>query len=302
MVLAFLQKYYKLLTGESTHLPHKIARYGWIPSLPDQRDQLYTAPAPVRPGMLLPEKTDLRAGCPPIYDQGQLGSCTANAIAAAFDFERKHQDLPFLHPSRLFIYYNERALQGTTASDSGATIRDGMKVINTDGVCPESEWPYTPFAPESNNSASVLMWEARPWPKCYATALKDKCLNYSTLTIFGQSTSAIHNFVPALNATIQLRQCLASGRPFVFGFTVYESFESDQVAKTGIVPLPAPTEAVLGGHAVLCVGYNDKAQYFLCRNSWGTAWGQQGYFEMPYAYLTDPNRAADFWTIELVSK
>jgi len=99
----------------------------------------------------------------------------------------------------------------------------------------------------------------------------------------------------------QLKGCLASGYPFVFGFTVYDSFESQQVAQTGVVPMPAAGEGVLGGHAVLAVGYDDTQQRFIVRNSWGTGWGMQGYFTMPYAYLTEQNLSSDFWTVRLVN-
>ena len=96
--------------------------------------------------------------------------------------------------------------------------------------------------------------------------------------------------------------CVASGWPFVFGFTVYESFLSDAVAKTGHVPMPSPAETVEGGHAVVAVGYDDKIQRFIVRNSWGTGWGMKGYCTMPYGYLTDPGLASDFWAIYTVEK
>ena len=120
--------------------PRKIRRYGWIPDLPDQRDHLYAAP----PAFLaaLPPSTDLRSGCPAVYDQGRLGSCTANAIGGAIEFDRMKQKLPDFVPSRLFIYYNERVIEGTVSSDSGAQIRDGIKTVASQGVCPEPDWPY----------------------------------------------------------------------------------------------------------------------------------------------------------------
>jgi len=98
-----------------------------------------------------------------------------------------------------------------------------------------------------------------------------------------------------------MKGCLASSYPFIFGFTVYDSFESQPVAQTGVVPMPGSTERVLGGHCVVAVGYDDSQQRFIVRNSWGTSWGIQGYCTMPYAYLTDSNLASDFWTIRLVS-
>ena len=120
--------------------PRKIAHYGWIPDLPDERDHIYAAP----PRFLsdLPPATDLRPHCPAVYDQGMLGSCTANAIGGAVEFDRIKQKLADFVPSRLFIYYNERVIEGTVGSDSGAQLRDGIKSVASQGACPEPEWPY----------------------------------------------------------------------------------------------------------------------------------------------------------------
>ena len=244
--------------------------YGWIPDLPDQRDRFF---APLHAAAQLPPKADLHAGCPPVYDQGQLGSCTSNAIAGAIDFERRRQKLEFMNPSRLFIYFNERVMEGTAGSDSGAMLRDGMKTIAAQGACPEALWPYF-----------INKFAVKPGSNCYAAAAEHKTIQYSRVN---QDLAA-------------MKSCLASGLPFVAGFTVYSSFENDAVAKTGKVPMPGPKEAVLGGHAVLAVGYSDASQRFLLRNSWGTNWGINGYFTMPYEYLANPDLADDFWTIRLV--
>lgn len=252
-------------------MPHTIQRYGWIPDLPDHRDQLYSAP--VTALKVLPARLDLRPQCPPVYNQGPLGSCTANAIGAAVEFDHLKQELPDIMPSRLFIYYNERAMEGTVGFDSGAQIRDGIKSVAKQGVCPERMWPY-----------DIARFRIQPPPKCYREAIKDRIVLYQRL-------------VPTLN---QLRGCLASGYPFVFGFAVYESFESAKVARTGHAPMPAPIERTLGGHAVMAVGYSDAKQWFIVRNSWGPKWGMKGYFTLPYAYLTDAQLADDFWTIRLV--
>jgi len=250
----------------------KVSRYGWLPDLPDHRDHLYAAPVEV--AGVMPASFDLRAQCPPVYDQGQLGSCTANAIAAAVQFDQMKQKLAEIFtPSRLFIYYNERAMEHTVASDSGAQIRDGIKSVGKQGDCPEAEWPYV-----------IAKFKTKPPKNCYSDALKYKAVLYQRLT-------------PVLS---QLKGCLASGWPFVFGFTVYESFESAQVARTGHASLPKSSEQPVGGHAVMCAGYDDARQWFVVRNSWGGRWGMKGYFTLPYAYLTGVNLASDFWTIRVV--
>ena len=254
-------------------MARKISRYGWIPDLPDHRDYLYAAPMEVL--RKLPAKVDLRPRCPGVYDQGQLGSCTANAIAGAIEFDfMKQKARKIFTPSRLFIYYNERVIEGTVDSDSGAMIRDGVKSVSKQGDCPEKEWPY-----------DIVKFREKPPRKCYLDAVKHKAVSYQRLS-------------PAAN---QLKGCLASGYPFVFGIAVYESFESARVARTGVAPMPGPKEREIGGHAILAVGYDDQQQRFIVRNSWGTTWGMKGYFTLPYAYATNPNLADDFWMIRVVS-
>ncbi len=254
-------------------MAHKISRFGWLPDLPDQRDLVYAAPHPML--AKLPSKTDLRKQCPAIYDQGQLGSCTANAIGAAFEFELLKQSTKALDfmPSRLFIYYNERAIEHSVDSDSGAMIRDGIKTVNKQGVCPENMWPY-----------DINKFANKPLQTCYTVALNHQVLSY-------------HRVTRNLN---QMKSCLAEGYPFVIGFTVYESFESDTVAKTGKLNMPKKGEDQVGGHAVMAVGYDNKTKRFFMRNSWGNNWGLNGYFTMPYDYLMEPNLSDDFWTIRMV--
>ena len=254
-------------------MSRKIARYGWVRDLPDQRDHLYATPSEFL--LKLPSSADLRPQCPTVYDQGQLGSCTANAIAAALEFDQmKEKQANVFVPSRLFIYYNERAMEGTVNEDSGGQIRDGIKSVAQQGDCPETLWPY-----------DITKFAVKPPQQCYQQALKFKAVQYQRL-------SQILN---------QLKGCLASGYPFVFGFSVYESFESPQVAQTGHAPMPAPTEKSIGGHAVMAVGYDDSQNWFIVRNSWGVGWGMEGYFTLPYAYLLEQNLASDFWTIRIVS-
>ena len=244
------------------------AKYGWRKGLPDHRDLIFQPTA-----QLLPSSIDLRAQCPAIYDQGQLGSCTANAIGAAFEFELIRQTIKDFTPSRLFLYYNERALEGTVKSDAGAQIRNGIKVAIKQGLCPETEWPY-----------NISQFAKKPTKKCYIDALLNVVNQYQSIT-------------QDLN---HLKSCLAQQLPFVFGFTVYDSFESATVAASGILNMPGKTEKPIGGHAVMCVGYDDSLQRFIIRNSWGPVWGQKGYFTMPYAYMTS-NLCSDFWTIQNVT-
>ena len=244
--------------------------YGWKSDQPDQRDFKYSSIS--RELQALPSSADLRYNCPPVVSQSTLGSCTGNALAGVLGYlEEKdsNKTQPFNPLSRLFIYYNERAIEGTVNSDSGAAIRDGIKTLKSQGACSEAIWPY-----------KISSFKKKPSTKAYLDGKNHVIQTYARLSTLSD-----------------MKNCLASGFPFVFGFTVYESFESDEVAKTGIVPMPAATEKILGGHAVVCVGFDDSTQRFLVRNSWGIDWGQNGYFTMPYEYLTNPNLASDFWMI-----
>jgi C1A family cysteine protease len=148
-------------------------------------------------------------------------------------------------------------------------IRDGIKTLNKQGACSEKKWPYV-----------ISKFALKPTPVCYKEALDHQITSYHRILTLDD-----------------MRTCLAEGFPFVFGFSVYESFETPDVADTGIVNLPKPDERLLGGHAVLAVGYDEMQKRFIVRNSWGTSWGQKEYFTMPYAYLTNRNLSDDFWTI-----
>jgi C1A family cysteine protease len=172
----------------------------------------------------------------------------------------------------LFEYYNSRT-KSEKHSDSGATIRDAIKAINTYGICPETEWPY-----------NIEKFASKPPTKCYKDALQDRALTYQRVS---------------QNLT-QMKGCLASGLPFVIGIDVYQSFESQNVANTGVVPMPSQDEQLLGGHALMCIGYNDSTQRFTVRNSWGSGFGDKGYVYLPYQYLEDRNLASDFWAIKTI--
>jgi C1A family cysteine protease len=221
----------------------------------------------------LPAKVSLREKMPPVFDQGQLGSCTANAIAGALEYEEARQGLKTHRLSRLFIYWNERNIEGTTDSDAGAAIRDGIKSVGKLGAPVETLWPYNP---------DHFTW--KPSKASYAEAIKHEALTYARVA----------------QAATTLQTALASGYAVVFGFTVYESFESSAVAANGLVPMPSKGEQVLGGHAVVLVGYDTTggAISWEVRNSWGPDWGDQGYAWFPQTYITSLTLASDFWNIK----
>lgn len=249
-----------------------VRKFGWKPDLPDTRDHMLKLP---RYYLGLPRMVDLRPQCPPVVDQLDLGSCTANAIGSAVQFDlMKHMQVTF-PPSRLHIYYEERVIEHTIHEDAGAELRNGVKVINKLGAAPEVLWPY-----------DVKKFASKPSKGVVNAAAKTKAVEYERM-------------VPTLN---QIKACLASGHPFVFGFSVYESFMTDRVAKTGIMPIPKKSEKMLGGHAVMGVGYDNSKKAVLARNSWGTKWGIEGYFWMPYVCIIDPNMCDDFWKITMMKQ
>lgn len=244
-------------------------RYGWKPDLPDIRDTYHSVHLITEN---LPSCVDLRAtNMPPVYDQGHLGSCTANAIAGALHYDELKQSLPNVAaPSRLFIYYNERDMEGNVGTDSGAAIRDGIQSVHTQGYCNETTWPY-----------DITRFTQKPSTACYTEALQHTTLEYKRVK------QDMNN----------IRAVLASGFPVVYGFTVYESFESAETARTGVVSMPHKKESVLGGHAILAVGYDDDKKHVIFRNSWGEGWGDKGYGYMPYDYISNEDLADDFWTV-----
>lgn len=194
-------------------------------------------------------------------------------FAGAIEFDQMKQKLSDVFtPSRLYIYYNERVIEGTLNTDSGAMIRDGIKSVGQQGACHENLWPY-----------DISQFAVKPPDPAYADAKKHVAVSYQRVA----------------RTLAQMKGCIAAGYPFVFGFSVYASFESQQVAQSGHAPMPASGEQMLGGHCVVAVGYDDANQWWICRNSWGTGWGMQGYFTLPYAYLTQGNLSSDFWTIRV---
>jgi C1A family cysteine protease len=249
-------------------LPFKIAKYHWTPDKPDSRDHKYSITYKDQPNIV-----DLRPYCTPIENQGNLGSCTGQSIAGAIELLNKRAN-KILDASRLFIYYYERLILGTINYDSGAYIRDGIKASYTYGTPVESLWPY-----------DITKFKLAPSTAAKADALKRKVTSYQR----------IENHEGCLDA-------LNNGYPVVIGFNVYTSFESASVARTGIMPYPnTKKERLLGGHAVLLVGYDKTKKVYIVRNSWGTGWGDRGYFYMPFQVIQNPQMSSDFWIIKSVN-
>lgn len=238
--------------------------FGWNPDRPDIRDLPYKLIAPKKK---LPTSVDLRQYCSPVENQGALGSCTAQALIGNLEMLQMKSNAPLIDVSRLFVYFNERVVEGTVKEDSGATIRTGIKVLARHGACEEKEWPY-----------DIKQFAKKPPLNCYRHAKKHLITSYHSI-----------------KTVREILTCLAEGYPVVFGFTVYSGFSSEEVSKTGIAQLPKENEVPEGGHAVMAVGYNTKDGRILVRNSWGKSWGQGGYFTMPFRYIE--TLAADFWTI-----
>jgi len=220
---------------------------------------------------------DLRLHCPPVYNQKSLPTCSSNAIAAAVEFNlMKETGKRAPMPSRLFLFYNSRAMERTERSrnlEQGVYIRDAIKALVRHGDCPEKMWPYIEH-----------MVLTRPPKRCYTAARKYKVVEYYRL----------HRNLE------DMRACLASGYPFVFGFLAHEKFRS-VVKHTGVLDMPIPGERIIGKHAVLAVGYEQPLRRFIVRNSWGPKFGLSGYFTMPYDYVTNEDYSADFWTVRVES-
>jgi len=242
---------------------------GWKKSKPDHRDLKLVAAK-----QILPTHVDLRPGCPAVLDQGSLGSCTANSACTVMEFlqKRGQEALPY---SRLYIYYWSRIKEGTPPEeDSGAEIRDVMKVLAKKGAPYESSWPYI-----------IEKFSVMPPTLLDTEASKHRALFYY-----------------ACPSLFTLKASLAHGFPVTFGFSVPDNMLTDSCAKTGLVYYPSLTEGFQGGHAVTAVGYDDNMAIgkdtgaILCQNSWGTEWGQKGFFWLPYRFWV-AGLADDCWTI-----
>jgi C1A family cysteine protease len=256
-------------------------KYGWKPDLPSNEHNYLMVAHPSVVAQF--PKFKFLGNLPPVYDQGHLGSCTANALGGAFEYTQMQQGLEVFRPSRLFIYYNERVLEGTVQVDVGATLSDGIKSMIDLGVCSELIWPY-----------DITKFAEKPSELAFKDASDHQVLASRRVPI------SVNAFKTMINM----------GYPIAFGFTVYAFFESQQMAKTGVLKLPGFREKPLGGHAVLCVGYSDTMKsadgkyvgFLKIRNSWGEGWGVSGggqnggYFWMPYKYL-ESGLCDDAWVI-----
>lgn len=242
---------------------------GWKKQPIDDRDKKYTFSL-----KSFKSKVDLRCYCSEVYNQLDIGSCTANAVSGAIEFiQKRNKIVPIIKPSRLFIYYNSRKLEGTENEDSGAYIRDVFKVVNNNGFCSESVYPY-----------DTSKFKEKPSLDIFRLA-QLKNIQY-------------HLLDQNINA---LLHCLSSAKPIVFGFDVYSNIDSTKTKTTGFLDIPNKTiDIFIGGHAVLIVGYNLIDKYFIVRNSWGNNWGDKGYFYIPFDYVLNPELSSDFWTVDYI--
>lgn len=267
--------------------PQENRKLNWRPPRPDFRNLRYDHVESVD-SIKYPAKADLRSLMSPVMDQGDIGSCSANALAACVEFlelQELRDKVPaaqaqqvygstFSPVSRLFAYWNERSLEGSTDSDAGAaTLKDGCRALHKWGVCQEKIWPY--------DTSKVL---DKPIPAAYTQGVKHPITAYYEL-----------------KTLTDMKRCLYHGFPFVLGFTVYSSFMTDQVASSGIMPMPTWQDEIEGGHAVTCVGYDDSKQMALIRNSWGTGWGISGHFWMPYQFMFNSSFTDDMWTLRRIA-
>ena len=238
----------------------------WVRDVKDTRDYIYPST-----GVKVGNYVDLRSHCSPIENQGNLGSCTGQAIAGAIELINKRNKKP-TDISRLFIYYYERLLLGTVNYDSGAYIRDGIKSVNRYGASLERLWPYL-----------INKFRQQPVNEAIVDAAKRKVTRYERILDHTGCLDALNN-----------------GYPIVIGFDVYSSFMN--INHTGVMKYPNKRrERLLGGHAVLIVGYDLANQRYIVRNSWGTSWGERGYFYMPFSVIQDTSMSSDFWIIKGVN-
>lgn len=281
---------------------------GWLPDYPDFRDydigkkviepkqgkrgvkesvnDLLTRMNYVGPGKVsIPTLMDLRGWCPPIENQGPLGSCTANAGVGLMEYYERRAFGKHIDASRLFLYKTTRNLLHWTG-DRGAFIRTTMGAMVLFGVCPEEYWSY-----------DTTDFDNEPPAFCYSFADNYKTIQYYKLDPAGTAKDLLLN---------RIKSFITAGLPSMFGFTVFNSI--NQASNEGKIPYPCPRERILGGHAIAAVGFDDEVEIkntlcgetttgaLLIRNSWGRGWGDDGYGWLPYAYVTN-GLAVDWWTL-----
>jgi len=262
---------------------------GWQRDLPDFRDfhldslniqDIISQSEILKSLGKTPSSIDLRAWCSPVEDQGNLGSCTANAGVGLMEYYQRKAFGKYLDGSRLFLYKATRDLDGMKG-DSGAYLRSTMKAMVLFGIPPEQYWPY-----------QISQFDNEPSAFCYSFGQNYKSVKYYRIDPPG---------IPTSKVLTAIRRNLAVGLALMFGFTVYSSIPPVGTG-SGDIPYPTLNERVLGGHAIVAVGYDDKRQIgsekgaLLIRNSWGTDWGEQGYGWLPYAYV-ESGLAVDFWSL-----
>ncbi|HYX39748.1 MAG TPA: C1 family peptidase [Oligoflexus sp.] len=243
-------------------------KLGWIRDTKDERDRKYSLKSSVN----LLSNVDFRDRFPRVWDQGNLGSCTAHAVGAACLYQDIYdEDSSITVPSLLYIYYMTRALEGSIGIDAGATIRNTVKAVAKFGYPLENLWPY-----------KISDFSKRPDDNVIRHAAREKVSSYERI-----DRNLSH-----------IQEVLSHGDPVVFGFTVYESIYGQDVKKSGVIPIPKKKEKVLGGHAVLACGYDDERQALIIRNSWAKEWGEAGYGYLPYYFIENAQLSGDFWTIK----
>lgn len=254
---------------EPTFVTSKGKYMGWVSDQPDFRDYEFAAKRTPLPKTI---RLDLEPAMPSVYDQLKLGSCVSNSVSGSVEFDLRKQGLADFMPSRLFLYYNGRVMEGTPNQDSGLMVRDGIKVTVKQGLPPESMWPY-----------NIDQFTQPPPGAVYAEALKTLTTSYARV------------------ARRSLRAALVAGHMIPFGFSVYSSFET--VGKNGIVSMPTEGEQYLGGHSPAICGYDtiNGELYYRVRNSWGPKWADKGYCWFPEEYIMNTKLSSDFWVIKTVS-
>lgn len=243
----------------------------------DERDHMFATALEAQ--VDLPPSKDLRTKpyFPPVLQQSSLGACVAHATASSVYFCLGKENIEQWFPSRLFLYYNTRVFVEHTdpSEDSGVAVRDMAKSISRYHMCREQWWPY-----------DIAKFSEKPDKVAYEKATIHEKFQYKRID----------------NTKIdQIKTAIAKGYPVIFGMSVFESFESEETLKTGIVTMPTPTEECLGGHSLLLVSYNDKTQMFTVLNSWGPDVMDKGFCYIPYAYLTNSELADGFWVLKFVS-